>query len=123
MIVNEWASITFNLGISNTSYIDSVVSKSDKNPQQSRLKYYDILEEIVEIEYEFYIKVVLFKGYWYQKTIGEHNDVTQVEDECGFVKIKTTMKHNEEPWMSPKFIAHITQHGVGLWTLRTRGGA
>ena len=41
------------------------------------------------------------------KIVGEHNDVTQVEDKCGFVKIKTTMKHNEEPWMSPDFIGQV----------------
>lgn len=104
---DEWAPVTFNSGISNASFIDSVTNKRDRNPRRTKLKYYGILEDIIELAYDSGIKVVLFRGDWYQTTIGDHDQVTQKVDECGFTKVKTTMKENSEPWMSPEFVGQV----------------
>lgn len=40
--------------------------------------------------------------------------MTQYEDECGFLKLKTTERSNGEPWMVPKFC------GQSVFTSKTR---
>ena len=69
------------------------------------------MEEIVEVQLLSQQKEVLFRGKWYKTILGTDNRVTQVEDECGFLKIKTTQNlGNREPWISANTITQVFYH-------------
>ena len=89
-IVDENAPVTTYSCFATPCYIDCIARKNDLRSQRSTLPYYGVLEEIVESQLSSQRKEALFRRMWYNTIIGTHNRVTQVEDECGFMKIKIT---------------------------------
>ena len=65
----------------------------------------------MEVQLSSQRKEVLFRGKWYNTIVGSHNHVTQLEDECGFMKIKTRSNlDNREPWVSTDTITQVFYH-------------
>ena len=65
----------------------------------------------MEVQLSSQRKEVLFRGKWYSTIVGSHNRVTQKEDECGFMKIKTRLNlGNREPWVSVDTITQVFYH-------------
>ena len=109
--VDENAPVTTYSCIATPSYIDCVARKNDPHSQRAKLQYYGVLEEIVEVQLSSQRKEVLFRGKWYSTIVGSHNRVTQKEDECGFMKIKTRLNlGNREPWVSTNTITQVFYH-------------
>ena len=90
--VDENAPVTTYSGIATLSFIDCVARKNDPRSQQAKLQYYGVLEEILEVQLSYQRKDVMFKGKWYNTIVRSHNGVTQVEDECGFMKNQNSVK-------------------------------
>ena len=90
--VDENAFVTTNSSIATHGYIDCVARKNDSCSQRAKLQYYGVLEEIVEARLSSQRKEVLFRGKLCNTIVGSHNRVTQVEDECGFMKNQNSVK-------------------------------
>ena len=111
---DENASVTTYLGIATPRYIDCVAMKNDSHSQPAKLQYYVVLDELVKVQLFSQRKEVLFGRKWYNTIVGSHNRVTQVEDECGFMKIKHRLNFgNREPWVSTYTITQVFYHQDG----------
>uniref|UniRef100_A0A803N560 DUF4216 domain-containing protein n=1 Tax=Chenopodium quinoa TaxID=63459 RepID=A0A803N560_CHEQI len=53
-------------GVSVTSSMSSFASSRDQNPVVGDVKYYGVVEDIIELDYFGHFKVVLFRSNWFQ---------------------------------------------------------
>ena len=78
-------------GIATVFKVTNISSRNDMHPQQYENRYYDILDDIIECDFNSF-KVVLFIVKWYRLWLNQNDsNRTIIEHDSGFTMIKTRL--------------------------------
>lgn len=82
---------TCNFGITVVFDVTNISSRNDIHPQESQNRYYGILDDILECDFNSF-KLVLFIGKWYRLPLNKNDlDRTIIEHDNGFPMVNTRL--------------------------------
>jgi hypothetical protein len=82
--------------------VTNISSRSDRNLEETENRYYGLLEDIIECDFNSF-KIVLFEVKWYRLRIHEHDsERTVIEHDNGFTMVNTrAFEPGTEPYVLP----------------------
>jgi hypothetical protein len=93
---------TLDCGIAAVFKVTNICSRSDRNPKETENRYYGLLEDIIECDFNSF-KIVLFEFKWYRLRIHECDPKrTVIEHDNGFIMVNTReFEPGTEPYVLP----------------------
>jgi hypothetical protein len=80
---------TSDCGITAVFKVTNISSRSDRNPEETENRYYGLLEDIIECDFNSF-KIILFEVKWYMLRIHERDpERTIIEHDNGFTMVNT----------------------------------
>jgi hypothetical protein len=105
---------TCDSGISVVFAVTNISSRTDIHPQQSENRYYGILDDILECDFNSF-KIVLFVVKWFRLRLNRNDpDRTVIEHDSGFTMINTRSFEpvGDEPYVLPSQCEQVFYFGV-----------
>jgi hypothetical protein len=93
---------TSDCGIDAVFKVTNISSRSDRNLEETENRYYGLLEDIIECDFNSF-KIVLFEVKWYRIWIHEHDpERTVIEHDNGFTMVNTrAFEPGTKPYVLP----------------------
>ena len=105
---------TCDFGISVVFAVTNISSRTDIHPQRSENRYYGILDDILECDFNSF-KVVLFVVKWFRLRLNRNDSYrTVIEHDSGFTMINTRSFEpvGDEPYVLPSQCEQVFYFGV-----------
>ena len=101
-------------GISAIFVVTNISSRNDTHPQQFENRYYGILDDILECDFNSF-KLVLFIIKWYRLWMNQNDpDRSVIEHDSGFTMINTRSLEpiGDEPYVLPSQCEQVFYSGI-----------
>ena len=105
---------TYDFGITIVFEVTNISSRNDIHPQKSQNRYYNILDDIIECDFNSF-KVVLFVFKWYMLRLNQNDlDRSITKHDSGFTMINTRSFElvGDEPYVLPSQCEKVFYYGI-----------